>query len=585
MRRRPALVAAAAAALLACAPAQAATRGSIARPLDPAKPHGRQIHIGYRWYAPRGTPTGPPIVAVEGGPGYPSTGSRVEYVGIFGPLVRERGLLLVDQRGTGTSAVIRCRELQRFAGRTSGSAFARRAGRCAQAIDRRFGAHASDLFATAYAVDDLAAVIRHLKLGRVDLYGDSYGTFLAQSFMARHPRMLHSVVLDSAYYPRDVDPWYASSGAAARAALEIVSPGSVERLRSLRGVISTRALVDLVQDAGSDPVILRELDAAVRAALAGDDVPLRRLNRQSLAYNHGAGGDAAYFSDGLYMAVNCLDLPQLFDRAASPARRRLQLSLALRDAPDAFQPFTPAQWLTVSGYTQPYDVCLDWPKPVHHRRPVPANAPPLPASVPVLIVGGDLDSLTPLSDAAAAAPDLGANVRIVTLPNTVHVTSEGDNHLYDGMRCARRVIRGFLRGAPEACSIPALHTAAYPRRLAGADPATLAAGPDPGLTARQAATVAAQAFGDATIRLFYVGANGPGLRGGRYTSKGSKLTLHAVRFTQDAPVSGTAGWDANRGELTGTAKIAGLSIGLHWTQAEPLATATIGAATLTLPAP
>jgi pimeloyl-ACP methyl ester carboxylesterase len=59
--------------------------------------------------------------------------------------------------------------------------------------------HAPDLFATAYAVRDLAAVIRALRLGRVDLYGDSYGTFFVQSLISRHQDLLHSVVLDSAY--------------------------------------------------------------------------------------------------------------------------------------------------------------------------------------------------------------------------------------------------------------------------------------------------------------------------------------------------------------------------------------------------
>jgi pimeloyl-ACP methyl ester carboxylesterase len=440
-------------------------------------------------------------------------------------------------------------------------------------------------------------VIRHLKLGRVDLYGDSYGTFFVQSFMARHPELLHRVVLDSAYYVRDLDPWYPSSGTAARAAMEIVSPGAADRLAELVAraragraggdPISVRELADLVQDSGSDPVILRELDAAVRASLAGDDVPLRRLATQSHAYNYGTSS-AGYFSDGLYMAVNCVDLPQLFDRDASPARRRLQLSMAVRDAPDAFQPFTPAEWLTISGYSQPYDVCLDWPKPVHRHPPVPANAPPLPASIPVLIVGGDLDDLTPLSDAMEGAPRLAASVRVVTLRNTVHVTSEGDNYLYDGMRCARRVIRSFVDGALDdtcAAAIPALHTAAYPRTVAQAAPATLVSGPDPGQGVRQAATVAAQAFADATIRLFYLDTHGPGLRGGRYTSSGSKLTLHAVRYTQDAPVSGTATWRASTGELTGTGRIAGQTIRLHWTQATPLATATVGGATLSLPAP
>src|SRR3954451_9573647 len=230
MRRRPALLAAAAlvAAALPCAPAAALTRcgharcGSVVRPLERARPGGRKIRVGFRWSAPRGPGSGPPIVAVEGGPGYPTTGSRVEYLGIFGSLVRQRGLLLVDNRGTGTSALIDCRRLQRFPGRASGSAFARRVGRCARRIDARFGPHASDLFATAYAAEDLAAVIRARHLGRVDLYGDSYGTFFVQSFIARHPELLHAVVLDSAYPVRGLDPWYASSGTAARAALDAV---------------------------------------------------------------------------------------------------------------------------------------------------------------------------------------------------------------------------------------------------------------------------------------------------------------------------------------------------------------------------
>ena len=64
--------------------------GKLSRPLDPAKPTGRRIDIAFRWYRAPKTPTGPPIVAVEGGPGYPSTGTRVEYRGIFGPLVRAR---------------------------------------------------------------------------------------------------------------------------------------------------------------------------------------------------------------------------------------------------------------------------------------------------------------------------------------------------------------------------------------------------------------------------------------------------------------------------------------------------------------
>jgi pimeloyl-ACP methyl ester carboxylesterase len=506
----------AAAALLAvAAPAQAKPRvhrcggavcGKVIRALDPAKPKGRKIAIGFKLYRVA-RPKGPTIVAVEGGPGYPSIGSQVEYRGIYAPLLRERNLLLVDNRGTGSSALIDCENLQTFTGVTSGPAFAKRVGTCAKQIDREFGPHATDLFATAYAVDDLAAVIRALGFGKVDMYGDSYGTFFVQSFMARHPDVLHSVVLDSAYSPRDLDPWYASSGEAARTALEIVSPGSVARLTQLLGAlpagVSVREVADMVQDSGSDPVILRELDASVRAALAGDAVPFKRLVKQSREWSHGTS-TADYFSDGLYWAVNCIDLPQLFP-------------IDITKAPDAFLPFTPSQWLTISGYSQPYDGCLDWPAPV--KKPPPL--PDVKVSVPVLIVGGDLDSLTPFADAQVFGPKLGANVSIVKLPNTVHVTSEGDTYLVRGAACGRAVIRSFTRGALDTsctASIPPIHTADY--------------------QATAPTAVAANALADAAIRSFYSESRA-GLRGGKFTVDGDRITLHDVVFTPGGKVNGT----------------------------------------------
>ena len=125
-----------------------------------------------------------------------------------------------------------------------------------------------------------------------------------------------------------------------------------------------------MQDSASDPVILRELDASVRAALAGDDVPLLRLAGQANSWSH-TPARPTYFSRGAYLAVACLDYPQLFDLDATPAQRRAQLTAQV--APNAFAPFTAAEWVSVSGFTQPYDVCLDWPKPV--RRPAPRAEP------------------------------------------------------------------------------------------------------------------------------------------------------------------------------------------------------------------
>jgi hypothetical protein len=341
----------------------------------------------------------------------------------------------------------------------------------------------------------------------------------------------------------------------------------------------------MVQDSGSDPIILRELDASVRAALAGDAVPLLRLARQSRAWNHGPS-EAGYFSDGLYFAVSCRDYPQLFSLASPPGVRRLELAASLGRAPDAFRPFTPAEWLTISGYSQPYDVCLDWPRPVRPDVPLPDR--PLPASVPVLILGGDLDSLTPLADAQGFGPRLGANVRVVTLPNTVHVTSEGDTPLVHGADCGRRIIRAFTR-APRArldtrCTahIPALHTPDFQ----GA-PATLVSGTDPGVAVRREVTVAVNAFADAAVRHFYSD-DTRGLRGGHFTATGTRVvrfTLHRIRFTADTRTSGTGHWDTATGAMDALLTVGRTRLLAVWTPGAPTAIAKLRGAVLSLPAP
>ena len=260
-------------------------------------------------------------------------------------------------------------------------------------------------------------------------------------------------------------------------------------------------------------MILREIDASVRAALAGDEAPLLRLVAQEQAYNHGTES-AVYFNDPLYMAVSCTDYPQLFDMHASPRLRARQFAHAVAARPShAFAPFTTAEWVTQSGYSQPYDVCLDWPSPTRTAPVEPAKATVLPASKPILVIGGDVDDLTPLSDVRAFAPTLGRNVRVVDLHNTVHVTSEGDTFLSVGADCARSIIDRFAAAPARlqtmniscAAKIPPIRTPGeYPPTLAAAPRATLVSGRDPGDSARRAAWVAAQTAADAAIRYYYV---------------------------------------------------------------------------------
>jgi hypothetical protein len=140
-----------------------------------------------------------------------------------------------------------------------------------------------------------------------------------------------------------------------------------------------------------------------------------------------------------------------------------------------------------------------------------------------------------------------------------------------------------------------VHTpGAYPLTLAQAGAATLVSGSDPGVEARRAATVAAGALADATVRRFYSGAaRGPGLRGGSFTARGDgpvRFRLRRVRFVRDATVDGRASWRPSTGAAAGTLSVelpgdGKVRVSVSWNQRSRFAQARIGAAALTLPAP
>ena len=158
--------ASAAPALHPCADGQRWRCGTLSRPLDPARPGGRKIGIAFRWLPPRHAGAHhPALVAVEGGPGYPSTGSRVEYTGIYGPLLRDARAAAGGQPRDGRLGADRLPEASEVLRRDLGRGGSRASWPAARARSSAATAR-PDLFATAYAARDLAAVIRALRLGR-----------------------------------------------------------------------------------------------------------------------------------------------------------------------------------------------------------------------------------------------------------------------------------------------------------------------------------------------------------------------------------------------------------------------------------
>jgi pimeloyl-ACP methyl ester carboxylesterase len=607
----------------------AAWCGVRREPVDPGHAAAGTLGVSFVWYPATGRAVGT-VVAVEGGPGFPSTGSAPEYRALYRPLLRTRNLLLVDNRGTGGTARIRCRALQGFAGDTTTPAFNSMVGTCG----RHLGA-SSDLYGTAYAAGDLAGVIRALRTGRVDLYGDSYGSWFAQSFASRYPSLLRSVVLDSAYSLTKLSPWYASTATTARDAFRRVCTRDlacsrqaggdpwrrvarvVARVRTapiagwtrnpegarVHASVTVRTMVDLTSDAGFDPLIYRDLDAADRAALGGAPQPLLRLAAEARQDDNATPESAADYSDGQYFAVACVDYPQLFDMRASFAARETQLQASIAAAPAAsLEPFTPHEWLTMNAYSEAFTACLKWPRIGHPKPPAGRKPPLIPARIPVLVIGGDLDSWTPVSDLPAVLHQIGPSARLVVLRNAVHTATEGDILLTGATRCGRHVVREFVtaptalssRDAACASRVPPIHTpGAFPRRLAGAVRAHVVVG-RPSDWVRRAATVATEAMADATQTWWSdEGARGRGLYGGRFRGieNGSnvRMILTGARFVSNAAVTGAGLWNFSSGRASASLTVSQAGrrrrFVISYSQINPLATVRSGASVMTLPAP
>jgi pimeloyl-ACP methyl ester carboxylesterase len=578
--------------------------GSITRLLDPTDPAGGKIDIAFELHPPTDSesPIGT-IVAVEGGPGYSTTASRDYFIELFAPLLDRWQLLLVDNRGTGGSAPIDCPQLQAYQGDYLHDV---------RLCGRQLGS-TSDVWGSALAADDLVAVLDHLGLERVDLYGVSYGTFFGQVFAVRHPERLRTLVLDSAFNI-DQDPWYRDLNRALVDAFRrvcerdsgcaAIGGDPIERLREVADSLAAEPLTGKGYDADGllQPVFLdspglsylaglatygvpiyRELDAAGRAYLEGDSIPLLRIAAEQ--FSTAAGGPVEEYSEALYVAVSCNDYPQLWDInsrvSARPAQYREALADLRAEDADAFYPFTIDEWLQ-SPWTA-YLACLGWPAPSTWVPPVPtAHRYP---KTPTLVLVGDLDSITSPEGARIVA-DRFPTSTYVEIANGVHGTA-----ISDFSRCASNLVINFVESGGDAGDRDCAGTYTeirvvehFPRRLADV---IATAGTGNGSRGR-IVTAATHTVADMMARWWtMVGEEVVGLRGGYFTTTGLErvsFEMDRLRWVEDLRVSGTVRWNRFTGAVIARVELAGASSGLltiswnDWERsAEARARGTVGA--------
>lgn len=377
-------------------------------PEDRAKPQGRKLRLKLQVIprASKGEPDAP-LFLLQGGPGGAATTLAEFAADKLGLVHAMRDIVLLDQRGTGGSNPLNCPVRE-------GSVFLPKdPAACLQHLS----GHADPrLYTTPVFAQDLDDLRAALGYQQISLYGVSYGTRAAQVYLRQFPEHVKSLVLVSAIplsavLPDSLDP------PAKRAVDLLVAdcasdplchaafPNFASEISSARAGLAPEQVIGLHFLLYSSTTA-RRVPWLVHQAFTGHSQPLDR----EIAQNRKTVTDA--LSIGLHLTVVCSeDVP--FSKHPQPS-----------------DPFGAALDKEYAG------ACQGWPiaaMPENYRSP-------LKSEIPVLIIAGDRDPVTPPENARDIARDF-PNANLVIVP--------GSSHFVDGFDgCLTRVISRFLNDRP-----------------------------------------------------------------------------------------------------------------------------------------
>jgi pimeloyl-ACP methyl ester carboxylesterase len=430
--------------------AAAARCASIAVPEDRSSPDGRKISIAITVLpATTLSPKPDPLFMLAGGPGQ-SAAALVPLAGMLGGVRRNRDIVLIDPRGAGKSAPLRCAALDpRDPFDQLGEVdVADAARRCLREIQT---ANAADVaqYNTSALVADVDSVRQALGYDSINLWGGSYGTRVAQEYLRRYPHRVRTMVLDGVAPPDlrvSLDVW--PSRDAALAQLFAACAEQVSCRRAFPDLNATLVAIRAALGAGrrvavNDPRtgtrheipldfdrVIGALHALVYAPEFASLIPPLLASAQAGDFGPLAAASLLVTGDlertvnqALYFAVTCAeDAPRITAEEADKAFSTLRApSLAQRSLA----------------------ACEGWPRPT---LPPDFNSP-LVSDKPVLILSGEFDPVTP--------PVNGKKVA-ATLSNSRHVVAAGYGHIVSPHACAPRLIEKFIEDGgfetlPQSC--------------------------------------------------------------------------------------------------------------------------------------
>ena len=382
-----------------------------------------------------------PLFVLAGGPGASAGAFYATVAPAFARIQRARDIVLVDQRGTGESNRLDCAEDDEGSTHASDAEIAAGTRACLAALTAR-----ADVayYTTSLAVQDLERVRAALGYERINLYGASYGTRVAQQYLRRFPQRVRSVILDGVVPPElavGADSALAAEQALARILARCAGePACRARFgdpaadyQRVRAALADGAVAVSLADPASG--------AATRLEFGREQLAtVLRLASYSSEYAallplmlHSAGARADYaplaaqflliergygeaLATGMHNSVVCAEDVPFYDRRGID-RARLA-----------------ATFLGTAQLDGLSVVCGIWP-----HGPVDADLhAPLHSEVPALLLSGSDDPVTPPAYAAAAAAGFTHHLALVL---------DGFGHGQLTAPCMDRVLAEFVQHA------------------------------------------------------------------------------------------------------------------------------------------
>ena len=414
--------------------------GTLAVPLDPSAPEGERIELFVAVVpALAEEPAPDPFVVIAGGPGDASTRFFVQSQAAFTRILRQRDVLLVDQRGSGKSAPLHCANLAELGlGDGAGSdvdELVRLTLDCAKTLQ-----HDPRFFTTSVAVQDLDLVREALGYQQLNLYGISYGTRVAQHYLRRFPEHVRSAVLDGVLPPTlalgpevTLDSQAALDALFSRCREDAACHAAYPELAAHFNAVYERLRQESIEVTFDDPRSGESTTARI------DHMVMAGVIRQLLYSPLSATllpplVEAAYRGDYRKLAAQAQVV------VAAVQELAIGLNYAVLCAED--EPFwsdvdLAAQAATYLGSTfieAAQGVCSGWPRGVMDDDLKQAVA----SDVPVLLLSGELDPITPPRYATLAAERLG---------NALALVGAGQGHGMLAVACVQRLMADFVDSA------------------------------------------------------------------------------------------------------------------------------------------